>query len=182
MPKALKVAGIVLTSTVLLLVVGVVLILIFARPNDQPNSAMTTSGLPNFHRVDPYLFRGAAPTPGGLMTLKKFGVKTIIDFRVNPQMVQAERVEAQHLGMHYINLPISHCNITPQCREAFLETVQAASDNPTNGPVFVHCAHGADRTGLMIGLWRVQHDGWSYLAAAQEALHYGFFIHQFLGT
>jgi protein tyrosine/serine phosphatase len=54
--------------------------------------------------------------------------------------------------------------------------------NPSDGAVFVHCAHGADRTGLMIGLWRVQHDGWSYLAAAQEALHYGFFFHRFLGT
>jgi tyrosine-protein phosphatase SIW14 len=181
MPKVIKITGI-LVATAALLLVGLVLILIFAQPNDQTGKITTATGLTNFHQVDSYLFRGAAPTPVGIQTLKKLGVKTIIDFRVNPEMVEAERSESERLGMRYINLPISRCNVTSQCQKAFFETVNAAAANPADGPVFVHCAHGSDRTGIMIGMWRVQHDGWSYLAAAQEALHYGFFIHKFMGT
>jgi protein tyrosine/serine phosphatase len=182
MAKALKIVGITLGSVALILAAGLALILVFARPNDHSDRMTVASGLPNFHQVDPYLYRGAAPTPVGIQTLKELGVKTIIDFRVNPQMVQAERVEAQQLGIRYINLPIAHCNITPECEKAFFETVSEAAADPANGSVFVHCAHGSDRTGLLIGMWRVQHDKWSYLAAAQEALHYGFFFHRFLGT
>jgi hypothetical protein len=111
MSEALKVVGISIVSAVLMLLVGLILILVFARPNDRSDQITTASGLPNFHRVDSYLFRGAAPMPSGLPALKKMGVKTIIDFRVNPEMVQAERKQAQSLGMHYINLPIRRCNV-----------------------------------------------------------------------
>jgi len=72
------------------------------RPNDY-SSQTAASGLPNFHQVDPYLYRGAAPTPAGIQALKKLGIKTIIDFRVNPEMVQAERNIALSFGIHYIN-------------------------------------------------------------------------------
>ena len=180
--KSLKITGIVLTAVVLFLAAALILIVIFAHPNDQPGRINAVSGLPNFHRVDPYLFRGAAPTRIGMQALKKLDVKTIIDFRVNPQMVRSECDTAQHLGMRYINLPIRNCNVTSNCRKVFFDTVGAAAANPSDGAVFVHCAHGSDRTGLMVGLWRVQHDGWSYPDALQEMLKYGFFIHRFLGT
>jgi protein tyrosine/serine phosphatase len=43
-----------------------------------------------------------------------------------------------------------------------------------NKKVFLHCAHGSDRTGCMVGIWRVTRDGWDYPAAYQEMRKYYF--------
>lgn len=40
--------------------------------------------------------------------------------------------------------------------------------------VFVHCAHGSDRTGCMIGIWRVKRDGYDYDTAYREMRKYWF--------
>lgn len=40
--------------------------------------------------------------------------------------------------------------------------------------VFVHCAHGSDRTGCMIGIWRVKRDGYDYDTAYKEMRKYWF--------
>ena len=35
-------------------------------------------------------------------------------------------------------------------------------------PIYVHCEHGKDRTGLVIALYRVRYDGWTPERAAAE--------------
>ena len=43
------------------------------------------------------------------------------------------------------------------------ETVNAALallNDAEAGPVFIHCLHGKDRTGLIIGLYRVHYEHW----------------------
>jgi tyrosine-protein phosphatase SIW14 len=42
------------------------------------------------------------------------------------------------------------------------------------GGVLVHCSHGHDRTGLVIGLYRVMSCGWTKEAAYEEMLQRGF--------
>ena len=46
-------------------------------------------------------------------------------------------------------------------------------DTPENQPLFVHCRLGADRTGLIIAVYRIVHDGWTSERAKAEAKHYG---------
>ena len=48
----------------------------------------------------------------------------------------------------------------------FLEIVS----DPANQPVLVHCRNGVDRTGYMLGLYRIEADGWSPERAAREAV------------
>jgi protein tyrosine/serine phosphatase len=50
------------------------------------------------------------------------------------------------------------------------------------GPILVHCNHGADRTGLILALYRTLYDGWSKDAAVGEMLRGEFGFHAIWGN
>jgi len=129
--------------------------------------------LPNFHVVTPTLLRGAAPTPEGLVSLQKMGVKTVIDLRIAPKTVAKEHAQLDQMGVHFINLPMSGEPPTEKQIQTFLATIK----DPAQQPVFVHCQHGADRTGTMLGIYRETVDGWSYDQTYKEMRKYGFNSH-----
>ena len=49
--------------------------------------------------------------------------------------------------------------------------------DPARRPVFVHCVHGADRTGLMAAVYRVAVQGWSKDEAIREMTPGGYGFH-----
>jgi protein tyrosine/serine phosphatase len=126
--------------------------------------------IPNFHVVHPYLWRGAAPTEEGLRVLKASGVRTIIDLRISPKKVAAERRLVEAMGLRFINLPMSGDPPTTRQIETFLATSTSAEQQP----VFIHCQHGADRTGTLLGIYRERVEGWDFDRAYKEMRRYGF--------
>lgn len=129
--------------------------------------------LPNFHTVAPGIYRGAAPTIAGLRRLRALGVKNVIDLRISPRLVRQEKREAQRLGFHWINLPMGSDPPTARQVVTLIATLKRAPQEP----VFVHCQHGADRTGCMIGIWRVTQQGWTFPQTWAEMRRYGFNPH-----
>ncbi len=126
--------------------------------------------LPNFHAVAPGIYRGAAPTEEGLQQLRAKGIHTIIDLRISPRQVRQEKALAQRLGFTWINLPMG--SDPPTSHQ--VSTLLAALKRAPQQPVFVHCQHGADRTGCMIGIWRETEQGWSFSRAWAEMRQDGF--------
>jgi len=128
------------------------------------------SELPNFHQVNPQLYRGAQPEAGDLQKLKSIGVKTIVNLRTASALTRSEGEEARGLGLRYFNIPL------PGFSQPTDEQVQRVLDiinTPENQPVFVHCRHGEDRTGTIIACYRISHDGWTARQAKKEAEKYG---------
>jgi protein tyrosine/serine phosphatase len=124
------------------------------------------AALPNFHLVNSQLYRGAQPKTGGLQTLKKIGIKTILNLRGKDENTRAEEAEARALGLRYYNVPL------PEFSAPKDEKVQQVLDlinTVENQPVFVHCRHGEDRTGTIIACYRITHDGWNGREAKKEA-------------
>jgi protein tyrosine/serine phosphatase len=151
----------------------------------RPTSAQTSAigpdkDIPNFARVAPGIYRGAAPTARGLARLKAMGVRTIIDLRIEKKGQAEEAQAAQQLGLTRLRLPMGREAPTAKQVKTFLGTL----NDPAKGPVFVHCQHGADRTGAMVGIYRVTHDGWDFPRTYAEMRRYGFkpFLHELKGA
>ncbi len=51
--------------------------------------------LPNFHRVNENLYRGAQPKQGGIERLAHLGIKTIINLRDDDNRAHAEETEVR---------------------------------------------------------------------------------------
>jgi protein tyrosine/serine phosphatase len=118
------------------------------------------TNLPNFAEVAPGIYRGAAPTPAGLRRLKALGVDTVIDLRIENRGQTEEAEAARRLGLNRVRLRMGREAPT----SAQVQTLLAALDNARERPVFVHCQHGADRTGAMIGIYRVTRQNWDWSA------------------
>lgn len=135
---------------------------------------VTKKDLPNFHQVYPYLYRSGEPTKSGMQQIQSNKISTIIDLRAPSERKWDEPSEAQRLGLKYINLPMSSAPPTKKQVETVLHEVEEAKSHPEKGAVLIHCAHGSDRTGCMVGIWRVTHDNWTYEDAYKEMRKYWF--------
>src|SRR5262245_43397939 len=126
--------------------------------------------LPNFHRVSERLYRGAQPAPGGVKRLAELGIKTIINLRGEDDNTRAEQREAEAAGLRYHSVAMPGLSRPSDEQIARVMAVIAAEEN---GPVFVHCKRGADRTGTDVPVYRSTHAGWTGQKAVDEARRYG---------
>jgi|GEM_PF-826994 len=171
----------ILTYTALIVTVSVLPQTALAKQSKTPaRSSVQDKGpagrkiedLPNFHQVHPFLYRSGEPTRKGLDKLAEMGVKTIIDLRSKGEMDFNEAQEAEKRGLEYINLVMSDKAPTEKQVETMLKTIDQAKE--TGEPVLVHCAHGSDRTGSMIGIYRVTRDDWNFDDTYKEMRKYYF--------
>ncbi|MGH9938421.1 MAG: protein-tyrosine phosphatase family protein [Blastocatellia bacterium] len=63
-----------------------------------------------------------------------------------------------------------------------VERALAIIDAQENWPVFVHCQRGADRTGVIIAVYRISHERWTDEQAIAEAKRFRMAFIQFRKT
>jgi protein tyrosine/serine phosphatase len=146
--------------------------------SDQPESKarpanwagkLDRPGLPNLHKVNDGLYRGAQPTAEGIRELEKLGVKTIICLRDD----HSDKDLLGQSKIAYVHVPVKTWSPTEGQVVRFLQVVA----DKNRRPVFVHCKHGADRTGTMCAIYRVAVDGWTKRQALDEMTTGGFGYH-----
>ena len=128
------------------------------------------AGVPNLHKVSDELYRGAQPSAEGMQSLKDFGINTIINLR----SIHSDRDEIGSLDLTYKHIRMTA--LTPDEKD-ILRFLHIVTD-PANTPVFVHCQHGADRTGLMSAIYRIVIQGWTKADAIEEMTDGGFGFHR----
>jgi uncharacterized protein (TIGR01244 family) len=132
-------------------------------------------GIKNFYQVDQNVYRGAQPTEDGFKYLAQIGVKTVIDLRAADERSESEESMVTAAGMKYVSVPMTGLTAPTEAQISRILGVLEAD----NGPVFVHCKRGADRTGVVIASYRIDHDGWDNAHALSEAKARGMSFFQF---
>lgn len=153
-----------------------VAIMLLVTAASVPSRQSKEEALPNFHQVNKELYRGAQPLSGGMKELAALGIKTVINLRGEDERTRDEEAEAQAAGLRYFSVSLPGLK-RPTHQQ--VEKILAFINDSQNWPVFVHCHHGEDRTGLIIAVYRISRDGWTAEQAKKEAKRHGMSRFQF---
>jgi tyrosine-protein phosphatase SIW14 len=150
--------------------VSTALALLIAASATHAQDEVKYKELPNFHKISAIIYRGGQPKEGGFGRLASLGIKTILNLRDADDRARAEEKEALAAGLLYFNVPLEGLS---RPSDAQIEQTLAIINKPENQPVLVHCKRGSDRTGTVIAVYRISHDGWTSEQAKAEAKRYG---------
>lgn len=128
-------------------------------------------GIPNYAQVTPAIFRGGRPSFQDLRFLQNSGVRTIINLENDDRAVRTELDNARRLGLNEITIPLEYLS-APSDQD--IQRILSILQDPSVGPIFLHCKHGEDRTGMVMGLYRVFVQKWTPQNAYREMLQMGF--------
>ncbi len=132
---------------------------------------ITSIKIPKMGMVTPWLYRGAQPSKAALLQLDSAGVRTIVNLRWSADSLWQERQWILETQMNYKVIPLTYLTLPTRAQvHQFLSVL----DDEANRPIFVHCQHGVDRTGMMLAIWRIAREGWSADQAYAEMRDIGF--------
>ena len=134
---------------------------------EAASAVPSENAIVNFHTVAPGLFRSGDVEPGDMPTLVDLGVKTILSLEDDgdPEAAKIERNAANAAGIEYIWQPLSG-SASPTLER--IDQALAVLSDASKGPVLVHCKHGADRTGIVVGAYRIRYEHWTVAHAVAE--------------
>jgi protein tyrosine phosphatase (PTP) superfamily phosphohydrolase (DUF442 family) len=123
-----------------------------------------------FFRINDNLYRGSAPSVKDVVDLHdRFGIKRIVSL----DQGAGEKIDriCKLLGINHLIIPVDATKIEPI---AYLLSQDLDEVLIDNGPTFVHCLQGKDRTGMVIAMWDCKHGGASCDEAIDRAKMLGF--------
>jgi protein tyrosine/serine phosphatase len=130
----------------------------------------------NFGRINASYYRGEQPEGRDYADLAAQGVRTVIDLQQDGENFDEARL-VEEAGMKFHRIPMTtHVPPTPEQVSSFLGIVNDLNSQP----VYVHCAGGRHRTGVMTAVYRMENDGWTADQAFREMKQYKFgpdFLH-----
>ena len=155
----------------------------FAKPSDI---------IINFSKVNEGIYRGARLTSiEAAHYLKSINVKTVINLQggdlssdigiiipwaepgERPEVIAQEKADVLSAGLSFINVPLNSLEAVTKDEDVEIDQILDIMSIKENQPVFIHCEHGADRTGLLVALFRVKYEGVNVEAARVEWINNG---------
>src|SRR5262245_16951122 len=134
-----------------------------------PSAALEKIRIDNFGSISANYYRGAQPSGRDYTDLAALGVKTVIDLQADGDSTEPSMVE--HAGMKYVRIPMTTRVIPTEAQiTQFLSIVK----DPAQMPVYVHCAGGKHRTGVMTAIYRMAQDSWTSTQAFSEMKKFKF--------
>jgi len=134
-----------------------------------PRSDFESIKIRNFGEVNNHIYRGARPEGHDYSDLAALGIRTVVDLESGDPSDERQQVEAA--GMKFVQIPMSDSAMPDRDSVSkFLALANGAADQP----IFVHCRGGRHRTGAVIAVYRMTHDGWTAASAYEEMKNFRF--------
>jgi protein tyrosine/serine phosphatase len=124
----------------------------------------------NLYRVTPTFYRSAKLEKPDVERAKTLGIRTIVSLR-------AWHSDAKVLdgsGIKRLRIRINTWHIRDR---EIIKALRAIREAEKDGPVLLHCLHGADRTGLVTAMHRMVFQGWTREQARDELKNGGYGYH-----
>lgn len=124
-------------------------------------------GIPNGYIVDALTWRGGQPADAAFELLANAGCKGVVDLNNTGEELQRQARLTSAAGLIIFGAHWSGITVPTQdeIRQALIEMDVINA----RGPVFVHCEHGSDRTGVLCACRRIQRHHYSFPRAVKEA-------------
>lgn len=135
-----------------------------------PDWAVRVGTSPNLFRVTPTLYRSAQLGQADVAELKALGIKTVVGLRA----FHSDDDWLRKSGIQETRIKIYTWAVDDDNIVAALKAIRAAE---LEGPVLLHCWHGADRTGLVTAMYRILYQNWSKAQALDEMQNGGYGYH-----
>jgi protein tyrosine/serine phosphatase len=125
--------------------------------------------IPNFGQISDTYFRGSQPQDADYQALARLGIRTVLDLQRDGREDERRLVEAA--GMTFVRIPLT---TTDRPSDAAVAEFLKIVNDPSRQPVYVHCAGGRHRTGVMTAVYRMTTDHWSAEQAYAEMKQFKF--------
>lgn len=113
----------------------------------------------NLYKINDSIYRSEQPDEKGFRSLDSLGIKSILSLR-------SKAVDEKLVG----NLALKLFNVKMSAElfsdNEIIESLKVIKNSPK--PLLVHCVHGADRTGVVMAMYRIIYGGWSKKQAIEE--------------
>lgn len=122
-----------------------------------------------FLKVNDNLYRGGAPSVQDVIDLKKMGINKIVSL----DEMSGKKIDriCKLLGIEHVIVPLDVSKPRSILSLLGFDLYNLLIDN---GPTFVHCHEGKDRTGMVVAMFKCKYEGWSFEKATREAIKIGF--------
>jgi protein-tyrosine phosphatase len=124
----------------------------------------------NFRRIIDNIYAGSAPEVEDLAKLQKMGIKYILSLDLS----SANKIKTylKSLNIKHIIIPLETSNTINDNLKYLIRNIQRILTGYQ--PIYIHCLHGSDRTGLAIAAYKVLKYNYPAKQAINEVRKYGY--------
>ncbi len=138
------------------------------RPSEWATKVSATK-LKNLYKVNDSIYRCEQPDSLGFEILNKMGVMSVLNLRTTHK----DNKLKHKLPIQLYNVKMSAEQITD---DDIIRALWILKNSPK--PIVVHCAHGSDRTGAVLAMYRIVFQNWTKEQAINEMKKGGYGFHK----
>lgn len=87
--------------------------------------------------------------------------------------INEEKENSLKIGLQFVHLPLNSLDPINSNEDKQIDEALAYISDKENQPVYIHCEHGKDRTGMIVALYKVKYEGMDPTEAYQEWVKLG---------
>ena len=136
----------------------------------NPDWAVPVKKSLNLFQVAPNFYRSEQMSTNDIVLIHQLGIKTVVSLRAfhdDDEIFRNTDIMTKRIPMYTWHVK----------DKEVIAALNAIHEAENQGPILLHCQHGADRTGMISAMYRMVYQGWDKEKAIQELMDGGYGYH-----